>query len=403
MYSQRVPVNAASLWFLKGVVLLCGFVLGHTHSVRADFLVSALQPISGGSSSRAYGLNNNGLITGDSNTLAGSAVQALRTDGQGSTLSLGVGGGGATSTGFAINNGNQIVGQTQSLTPDGPVTHAFLYSSAKQGTQILAGLTAGGSAVAHSIGDGGVIAGSAVAIDGLNHAVTWDLEGNIKDLGTLAGVGASQAFAVNASGQVTGFSTVAKAGYQAFLYSPGKVPSDPGQLKSLGSLTGNGASQGNAINTQGDVAGWSLSNTGYNHAFAYLNNQLLDLQGSQFAGWNSTALAINSADWIVGKLYRDNSTSMAFLWTPESGMVSLSNQVSNASGWSLQAASAINDHGQIAGCGTLNGLTRGFLLDPITPAGKLSVPEPSSVWLLGMAAAIFCLRSSGRRTSLKRP
>ena len=46
-------------------------------------------------------------------------------------------------------------------------------------------------------------------------------------------------------------------------------------------------------------------------------------------------------------------------------MQALDNLIPPNSGWVLEFANAINDHGQITGSGTHNGATRAFLLTPI--------------------------------------
>ncbi len=52
------------------------------------------------------------------------------------------------------------------------------------------------------------------------------------------------------------------------------------------------------------------------------------------------------------------------MWSKTSGMQDLNNLIPQNSGWSLQDAFSVNDNGQIAGVGVLNGQERGFLLTP---------------------------------------
>ena len=99
--------------------------------------------------------------------------------------------------------------------------------------------------------------------------------------------------------------------------------------------------------------------------------------------------AINNSDQIVG--YSDTSGSSnphAFRWTSSTGMVDLNTLIDPRNGWVLNFASGINDAGQICGGGTIGGQSHAFLLTPI--------PEPSSIVLAGLAAAlgitIHCLR-----------
>ncbi len=58
-------------------------------------------------------------------------------------------------------------------------------------------------------------------------------------------------------------------------------------------------------------------------------------------------------------------------------MLDLNNLLSPGSGWSLQAATGINDLGQIVGYGMINGNQQAFLLTPTT------VPVPAAAWLFG--------------------
>ena len=65
-------------------------------------------------------------------------------------------------------------------------------------------------------------------------------------------------------------------------------------------------------------------------------------------------------------------------------MVDLNTLVSTNCGWELVSAQAINDSGQIAGYGTINGQTDAFLLTP--------VPEPATWALLAFGSLVFLFR-----------
>ena len=56
----------------------------------------------------------------------------------------------------------------------------------------------------------------------------------------------------------------------------------------------------------------------------------------------------------------------------------------SGTGWVLNAASGINDSGQITGYGVHNGLTRAFLLSPV-PA----VAVPAAIWLFGSGLGLL--------------
>jgi hypothetical protein len=65
-------------------------------------------------------------------------------------------------------------------------------------------------------------------------------------------------------------------------------------------------------------------------------------------------------------------------------MTDLNNLIDPALGWEILKGTAINDHGQIVGFGTINGQTHGFVMTP--------VPEPSSLVLALLAAIVYLFR-----------
>jgi probable HAF family extracellular repeat protein len=94
----------------------------------------------------------------------------------------------------------------------------------------------------------------------------------VTDLGTLGG---SQSFgyAINADGQVTGYSTTTAGATHAFLYSNGSMT----DLNTLGGPR----SKGVDINAAGQVTGFSNTTsgpTGPTHAFVYSNGVMTDLK-----------------------------------------------------------------------------------------------------------------------------
>jgi probable HAF family extracellular repeat protein len=82
----------------------------------------------------------------------------------------------------------------------------------------------------------------------------------------------------------------------------------------------------------------------------------------------SRALAINKCGHVVGysgSAKDINSTSGLSAFLHVNGrMIDLNSRVLNRSAFTLTAASAINDHGQIVGRGSFNGQLHAFLLTP---------------------------------------
>jgi len=90
----------------------------------------------------------------------------------------------------------------------------------------------------------------------------------VHDLGTLGGPG-STAAAINAGGQVVGWSGRADGRSHAFLW-------DRGRMTDLGTLGGSDSSA-LVINDRGDVVGQSLTRTGELHAFLWTHGKMTDL------------------------------------------------------------------------------------------------------------------------------
>src|SRR2546427_4980416 len=113
----------------------------------------------------------------------------------------------------------------------------------------------------------------------------------MQDLGSLGG-DESQPIAMNALGQVVGFSITASGAEHAFLWASGTMQ----DLGTLGVDVGQ-ASRAVAINDFGQVAGISFVSTG-KHAFLWANGVMQDL--GTLGGIGSEAIAIDSLEQVVG-------------------------------------------------------------------------------------------------------
>jgi probable HAF family extracellular repeat protein len=244
------------------------------------------------------------------------------------------------------------------------------------------------------------IAGS-VLIDDQFNAVLYE-DHFLRNLGVLPGFTASVGIAVNASGEVAGYSGTGPE--HAFLY-------EHGNMLDLGTLDGSGASEARGINDFGDVTGNSDSSAGYEHAFLYHKNKMLDI-GVLPGKARSDGMAINNSLEITGHSSAANFINdHAFLWSKgkmidlgvlPTGITSqgesinswgqvvglaevadpsildtylnrgflysngklhnLNDLIPPNSGWVIEEATGINDRGEIAGTGTLNGVTYAVLL-----------------------------------------
>ena len=343
--------------------------------------------------SAAYGINNSGQVVGDSiipssevfrshafRTAPNSAINPA-TDDLG-TL------GGNSSTGYAINDFGQVVGESNK-TVYGSDNHAFLWNSTS-GMQDL-GTLGGDFSSASEINNSGQVVGRANTDEDAFHAFLYNGHGSLQDLGTLGG-NSSSANGINNAGQVVGNAETASGNNHAFLYK-GRNP-----LQDLGTLGGQ-ESYSNSINDSGQVVGTAQTGATYepspkssdylvSHAFLYNGSSPLQDLGT-LGGTNSTAYDINNVGQVVGTADTLEQSSHAFIYS-DGKMTDLNSLILNSSEWLLSEARGINNAGQIVGTGTLQSDTlnypvHAFILTPYEHSSEPTpVPEPASA--LGVLA-----------------
>jgi probable HAF family extracellular repeat protein len=221
------------------------------------------------------------------------------------------------------------------------------------------------------------------------HGFFWD--GSMHDMGTLGGPN-SIAIGINDKDWLVGWS---QASFDLGVFGiPDLHPViwKNGTISDMGSF-GGPISLALAINNNGLAVGQSMRPDFSFHAFTWQNGVLFDL-GTLPGDSQSVAGGVNSQGEIVGFSSND-TTQAACLWQHRSP-VDLNTRISDPA-WQLAVANSINDRGQIAGYGFLNGELHAFLLIPGKKDGSsgISGGRPALV-MSGSKSAIWQRTGLGR-------
>ncbi len=219
---------------------------------------------------------------------------------------------------------------------------AFVYGS--KGLRLLGG--EGARAVA--IGAAGEVVGEALLPGSAKSAaVIWRDETPLP-LDSCCG---GSAKAVNAKGAVVGEAYDTEGHYHAALWADGSPALDIGPK--------DGYSVAIAINDRGVVVIESLARV-FLHDSSGLERLALAPKGP------SHPRAINNCGVVVGAFGPFSDAAHAFVWSRAAGFADLNGRLSgDTEGWKLEAASGINDRGEIVGRGdTRQADDVGFLLIP---------------------------------------
>ena len=168
----------------------------------------------------------------------------------------------------------------------------------------------------------------------LAHAFSWSA-GTMTDLGSLGGI-YSEGRAINTAGDVAGYSNLSSSTYHAFLVHNG-------HMSDLGTLVPGGFSEAYGLNNFDEVVGYGSGASGQ-HAFLDTGGKMSALPDlSSYGGGYSSASGINNLHQAVGSSDNASGSSHAVLWS--NGTVTDLGTL----GGSQSAAYAINDAGQVVG------------------------------------------------------
>ena len=272
------------------------------------FKVIDLGPLPGDNGSYAYGINQQGVVTGYSfnrwwvdETVYETGTPFLYDGGQ--MISLGAMNGQET-WGNAVNANGQVVG-----TADYGFPRGFLWEN---GEYVDLGTLGGCCTEAFDINDAGVVVGRSSG--GHYHPFKWE-NGVMTDLATVCSDINATAYAINNAGQIVGTCN------GAFFW-------EDGQMIDLGQGTPRD------INDAGVIVGESVIPGVTTEATVWVNGQK-SLLGRPVNAFSSHGYAINDLGHVVGLARMAPSASNAAMLWAYGQIYNLNDLIDPASGWQL--------------------------------------------------------------------
>ena len=362
------------------LLVLLSFLGAPLHAASAQsYHLTDLGILDGYSASFGYGVSDSGGYV--SGWLEGSGgTRAFRWSSSSGIEVLPIGAGMTGSRAFGVNDRGVVAGES------------VLSASQREATlwDPLSGRLGLGtlpnpsnpnrSSVAFGVNNAGLAVGWSDAEEG-TRAFLWTTGGGMTSVGALPGGSQSRAYAVNAGGDIVGWGT-SPAGDRGFIASPGIVP--------VGALSGAAGSRTRAfgVSNNGWVTG-DASDPGFGEvAFVWSAATSTISLGLLPGSLRSFGADVNSTGTVVGWNDGGSLGEEAFLWTAADGMLRLNELLVGVSGWDVQRVRSINDLGYIVGNAVgSDGIVHAVLLTP--------VPEPAT-WSLLVAGLLSTLRAAAR-------
>jgi probable HAF family extracellular repeat protein len=324
--------------------------LSNVLHAQTMYTLTNLGFLDGGTASRAFAINNDGVVTGASYSSLGN--QAFIWDSVNGMRGIGFLPDTTSSASWAINIHQQIVGTATNHSLG--ILKSFIWD-AVHGMQDIGRLPPH-NAVAEAAGmnDSGQVVGKG------DIAFVWDSRNGMRRIPSTLGGFYSSASDINEFGQVAGTAgTPLPTDYHAYIWD------EVHGMRDLGTLPGGEMSFATALNNFGVVTGGSRVQ-GSPHAFRWDSihgMQDLGALNLNLDGGISKGNDINNAGLVVGSSVTPQSE--AFVWTPEYGMLNLNEYLVNGDGWLITCAYEINDRGQIVCEGLYGDIPYAILLNPV--------------------------------------
>jgi probable HAF family extracellular repeat protein len=272
----------------------------------------------GGSRSSGWGVNDEGSVTGRSDT-TGNLGRVFVWDARTSTMrNLG------WLEAGAINNARTVVG----LNAEGHPTRWLYDEGSDHWTAEELVQPHNPDAGAGDINQLGQIVGAADSVvPGVGGgAVLWQSPSELVPLDPTGRFTRSGAAAINAGGQVVGMGRRGAGGDTAWVWVPDVPNGSTGRIVVLPSFNGLPFHRAEGINDAGDVVGWAQTTRGAQYALLWRRNPgqpdpagpgayLAPIDLGASLGRNGKAYDVNNALKVVGHLRTD-----AFAWDPVNGV-----------------------------------------------------------------------------------
>ncbi|HEX4427362.1 MAG TPA: Ig-like domain repeat protein [Terriglobales bacterium] len=284
--------------------------------------------------------------------------------------------GGRTTRAFAINEGGQVTGQSD--TSVGP--HAFLWSRTG-GIRDIATLSDPDS-VGYAINASAQVVGTINLCFCQNVAALWSPAAPEMQTLVFPGQADSTASGINDLGEVVGTSQDQSFKPTGFLWTPSEGMQDLGALGCVGCFPV-------AVNNNRQVIGTILQPGGSSHAFIWTQADGMQDLGT-LGGPNSTPRAINSSGQVTGMSDTAGGVQHAFFWNADSGMQDLGTIPGETYSWGI----AIDESGRVVGTswhpGRNNGLPFSWTQEAgMKQLGPFRVPRVSEADGVNMAGQIL--------------
>jgi probable HAF family extracellular repeat protein len=356
---RQAPGIRGSLLLVVVASLMAAATLGGQRTFPIDDYTLTDLGTLGGPESSAAGVNVYGEVTGTSTTATGARHAFRYRNGQ--MLDLGTLTGGLSSEATAISDGGVVVGSSgwNGVGPGFPqMTLGFAWQDGTMRSTdyfycICSFNRRSGESRAYAVNPRGIVVGHSLTPRAGQWQVFWWQAGvgirSLIDVNTPDGAVSSVGYGINAHDDIAG-----EQGGRALVIRGGV-------REVLGVLNGDVSSSARAVNAIGQVAGFSVAADGVRRAFIWdLTLRALP----HVAGYvSSEALAINVDGDLVGRSgNRDLSDARAALW--RAGVAIDLNSRIAAPDWLLVNATGINDVGQIVGTALRGGQKRAYLLTP---------------------------------------